>query len=363
MPPAAAAAGDLTLTAVPDRVGIGGSAGAVDLAYAGGLPGSAALELSLVTDAPAVAGVPVLGTDDVVLTADGAPVGLAAGPDGRTLTPTGPLARPAQLTLGVDPAGGTAAADLAGTTLVLTLRVVDGGTELDVEQRVVDLVVPGVAVDVPAGPTTDGVPAAVTVRLTAPAGVSWTGLPVALALSAPGLTPGALAVEEQDGSSWRGLPGTQPVAGTVLAIAGGPSGVDVAAGTTTTVRLRLTAAPSAPTAVLAVAAAAFLAGQDPLAGEPFGTAGTSTTLGPPGAAPPGGPSGPVWSSPAGPGALGSGAVAAAPAAAPAAAVRAGGLASTGADLAVGVLGAALVAAGSLLVVAGRRRRASTGGAA
>jgi hypothetical protein len=355
--PAAAAAADLTLTAAPDRVGIGASAGVVDLAYAGGLPGSAALELSLVTDAPAVAGVPVLGTDDLALTADGAPVALSASPDGRTLTPTAPLARPARLTLTVLPAGGTAAADLVGTTLVLTLRVVDGGTELDVEQRVVELVVPAVAVDVPAGPTTDGVPAAVTVRLTAPAGVSWTGLPVALALTATGLTPADLTVEEQDGGSWRTLPGTQAVAGTVLAVAGGPSGVAVPAGATSTLRLRLTASSSAPTAVLGVAAAGFLTGQDPLTEQPFGTAGTSTTVGPPGVVPPGAPGGPGWSSSPVPGATGTGTVAAA------AAPGAGWLASTGVDLAIGVLGAALVAAGALLVVVGRRRRASAGDAA
>ncbi len=353
--PVAAAPSDLTLTAVPERVGVGGSAGTVDLAYGGGLPGSAGLELSLVTDAPVVGGGPVLGTDDVVLTADGAAVALSASPDGRTLTPTAPLARPARLALAVTPAGGTAAADLAGTTLVLTLRVVDGSTDLDEEQRVVDLVVPAVALDVPAGPTTGGPPAEATVTLTAPAGVSWTGLPVALALTAPGLTPAGLTVEEQDGGTWRPLAGSQPVADTVLVVTGG---ADVAAGASTTRRLRLTAGPGAPTAVLTVVAAGFLAGQDPLAGdEPFGSARVDTTVGPPGVVPPGATPGTGGSAPGGPGS-GTGTTAAAPAPA-----RDGWLASTGADLAIGVLGAALVAAGALLVVAGRRRSAGPTAAA
>lgn len=355
--PAAAAPGDLTLTAVPERVGIGGAAGTVDLGYAGGLPGSAALEFSLVTDAPAVGGVPLLGTDDVAVTADGATVALSASPDGRTLTPTAPLARPARLTLAVIPAGGTAAADLAGTTLVLTVRVVDGGTELDVEQRVVELVVPELAVDVPAGPTTDGRPAAVTVSLTAPGGTSWAGLPVALALTATGLTPADVTVEEQRGGAWVPLPGSQPVAGTVLAVAGGPGGVDVPDGGTTTVTLRLTAAATAPTAVLAVVAAGFLPEQDPLADEPFGAATAVTTVGPPGAVPPGAPDGTDSAGGSGGAAPGGDSADAAPA------PGSGRLASTGVDLAVGVLGAALVAAGVLLVVAGRRRRATPGDAA
>ncbi len=351
---AVAAPSDLTLTAAPSLVGVGGSAGVVDLAYAGTLPGAAALELTLVTDAPAVAGAPVLGRDDVALTADGAAIALTASPDGRTFTPAAALGRPARLALTVTAAGGTAASDLSGTTLVLTLRVVDAGTELDVEQRVIELVVPALTVAA-AAPVAGGAPADALVTLTAPPGVTWTGLPLALALSADGLTPAHVAVEQESGA-WRPLTGASPVAGTVV-VPAGP--VDVPAGATTSLRLRLTAAAAAPVGALTVVAAAFLPGQDPVAGaEPLGTARVGTTVHAAGAVPTPGPTpaDPDPGSGSGPGGSdGSGTSAAAS--------REGWLASTGADLAAGVLGAGLLAAGTLLLVAGRRRRTAAGGAA